>query len=385
VQKQDLRYKVRDHKRGLCIFGTVPPPLKVDAQVLNNCAKEVADSLKELRPDGVIVYDIQDEKSRSGEERPFPFLATHEPRLYAQLLVQHSSCWSRDQELEPIVYRAHQPHEAIRDEEHISAMHHWLDDTWDQYAVRNLVLVGGSSVPPKECCKPVMTIQEISQIITDEVDRDYLLGGITIPERHRDRGNEHKRLLNKTESGIEFFTSQVVYNADNAIWLLRDYHELCKSQNIAPVRIIFTFAPFGSESTVKFLRWLGVELPDGTVKRVLSRPNLKMRVEESLEICWENFTRILAAARRLGLEVPLGVSVESVSKSKMESDGALKLFAMLKIEMEAFYADGNYSCHLQRNYTAKVDCSDSKEGQSPASSAMAAASTRSAGVAGTKC
>jgi hypothetical protein len=81
-----------------------------------------------LQPDGVIVYDIQDEKSRSGEERPFPFLVTHEPRLYAQLLVHHSA---RDRKLEPVVYRAHQPHEAIRDDEHIAAMHHWLEDVSD--------------------------------------------------------------------------------------------------------------------------------------------------------------------------------------------------------------------------------------------------------------
>ncbi|PRP84040.1 hypothetical protein PROFUN_08502 [Planoprotostelium fungivorum] len=343
VLRQDFRHKVRDHSRGVCIFGTVPPPSKVATDKVEEFAKGIVNSLQSVEPDGVIVYDIQDEKSRSGEERPFPFSQTHEPREFARLLVQHSSSDDGSTtQIEPIVFRAHEPSEAIRDKAHINKIYNWLNETWDEYDVRNLVLVGGSSIithpTEEEELKPSMSVQQISQLIVDEHDRDWLLGGITIPERHRDRGNEHQRLLHKVESGIEFFTSQVVYNADNAIWLLRDYDEACKERNIKPVRIIFTFAPFGSDGTVKFLRWLGVEVPDGTMKRVLSRPTLKQRVDESNEICWENFTRILAACQRLKISVPIGVSVECVSKSKMESDGALELFKMLKDEMLAFYS-----------------------------------------------
>lgn len=143
--------------------------------------------------------------------------------------------------------------------------------------------------------------------------------------------------------GIKFYTSQVVYNADNAIALLRDYDELCKLEEKEPTRLVFTFAPFGSESTVHFLRWLGVELPEGTVKRVISRPSLKARVDESVEICWENWKRILDASRRLKLSVPIGFSVESVSKSKMESEAAVELFKMLKEEMESYFTLKNVS------------------------------------------
>jgi 5,10-methylenetetrahydrofolate reductase len=74
---------------------------------------------------------------------------------------------------------------------------------------------------------------------------DILLGGITIPERHRDKGDEPQRLDEKLQEGIIFFTSQVVYNADNAISMLRHYDELTKQKGKEAARIVFTFAPFG--------------------------------------------------------------------------------------------------------------------------------------------
>jgi hypothetical protein len=58
----------------------------------------------------------------------------------------------------------------------------------------------------------------------------------------------------------------VVYNVDVAIWLLRDYDELCKERGVKPARLIFTFAPFGRADTCTFLKWLGVEIPLGTGK-----------------------------------------------------------------------------------------------------------------------
>ena len=44
-----------------------------------------------------------------------------------------------------------------------------------------------------------------------------MLGGVTIPERHRDKGDEHIRLYEKQLSGVSFFNSQIVYSPDNVI------------------------------------------------------------------------------------------------------------------------------------------------------------------------
>jgi len=319
----DFKTKCKNHSKGFALFGTVPPPKKLNMEKVLEIVEHVAASIRSIQPDGVAVYDIQDEASRNGEERPFPFSETHDPRMYAQLLKKLAP------QSDPIIYRALVPNE---DQNHLQR---WLQETWDQFDGRNIVLVGGPSASTLKPHEQILTVPESTTIALSE--RNFFLGGIIIPERHRDRGNEHTRLVEKTQMGISFFTSQVVYNADNAIWLLRDYDDLCKEKGIHPVRIVFTFAPFGSDNTVQFLRWLGVELPHGTIRRVLSRPTLKARVDESLEVCWENWKRILDASKRLQIKVPIGFSVESVSKSRLEQDAAVELFSTLKAEMDSYY------------------------------------------------
>lgn len=316
-----------DENRGLTLFGTVPPPKNLDLQKVESIAKAVAQSINELKPDGVVVYDIQDEPSRNGSERPFPFLATHDPAFYSKLINDFTGS-----ESEPITFRAMISGETNED------FIHWLKKTKEEYGIKNLVLVGGC----RQGNEKLLTVPEAQIIINQHFPSDFFLGGITIPERHRDKLNEHTRLLEKSELGIHFFTSQVIYNADNAIWMLQDYEQLCKSRGKRPARIVFTFAPFGSENTCNFLEWLGVEIPVGTKKRVLSRGNLKACIEESLQICWENFKRILDACQRLKISVPLGFSVESVSKSRMEQQGACKLFVALKEQLDAYYLQKKY-------------------------------------------
>lgn len=323
-----LRDKIKNTQRGLSLFGCVPPPQTVEEEKFMELVESTAQAVKEVTPDGIMIYDIQDEPSRNGKTRPFPFLQTYEPRLFAKL-IQTKMC-STLSAIEPIVYRAMLPNETSEEFET------WIHETSQEYNVRNLVLVGGST----SLCQSggtLLTIQDAASLVGQHKP-EMCLGGITIPERHRDRANEHQRILDKTSQGIEFFTSQVVYNADNAILLLQDYDKQCRdTPGRTPVRIVFTFAPFGSESTAQFLQWLGVEIPEGTMKRVLSRPTLKSRIEESMQICWENWKRILDASKRLNLSIPLGVSVESVSKSKMEHKGALDLFRALRQEMDSYY------------------------------------------------
>jgi len=316
----DFKSKVKNHNKGLSLFGTVPPPKKLPIEQVSQIAESVAESIRLMKPDGVVVYDIQDEPSRNGTTRPFPFFHTHEPRTYAKLLENLSN------NTEAIIYRGLMPGES--ETEFVN----WVKETVQEYNGKNLVLVGGCT----HSGETILSVPHACELIKQNFPQLFL-GGITIPERHRDRVDEHTRIQEKAETGIAFFTSQVVYNADNAIGLLRDYDEMCKTTGKSPVRIVFTFAPFGSDQTVLFLRWLGVELPEGTVRRVLSRASTGARIQESLEICLENWKRILDYSRRMNIQVPIGFSVESVSKSALELKGAVQLFSTLNEEMELYY------------------------------------------------
>lgn len=304
---------------GVCLFGIVPPPYNVKEEKVISNVQDFANAIKDLEGiDGINIYDIREEKGRTEEERPFPFVTTWEPRYYGKIVKKYIHS-------EIILYCA--INEIFK-----SDLEKWLHSTYTDYDSKILVLVGKSSTSESSIGYSVLEAAEYIK----KHELGFLTGGITIPERHRDKDNEHQLLLEKYRHGISFFTSQLVYNSDNAISLLADYDELCREKGIQPAQIIFAFAPFGSEQTVAFLRWLGVELPDGTVKRVLKRfrGNSKHCVIESMEICRENFKRILEYIERYDLQVPVGFAVESVSKSKIELEGAVELFKMLKYELD---------------------------------------------------
>ena len=51
----------------------------------------------------------------------------------------------------------------------------------------------------------------------------HVLGGIAIAERHARTGDEHERILAKTEAGCRFFVTQAVYDVNATKSLLSDY------------------------------------------------------------------------------------------------------------------------------------------------------------------
>ena len=165
-----LALKLQDEKQGVMLFGTVPPPLKIqDMKKVKTIAEFVAKDIKSINPDGIVVYDIQDEPSRSGEDRPFPFFQTHEPRMYAQMLQDMTN-------VSPIVFRALQPGETAE------KFTQWLNDTCSPpYDLSNFVVVGAR--------ESKITVPEAGNIIK-QVQRNTTVGGILIAERHRDRQDE---------------------------------------------------------------------------------------------------------------------------------------------------------------------------------------------------
>ena len=68
---------------GIRLYGIAPPKLASDPERLREIAAQQVARLRMLAPDGLVVYDIQDEPGRGGEARPFPFLPTVDPEVYA--------------------------------------------------------------------------------------------------------------------------------------------------------------------------------------------------------------------------------------------------------------------------------------------------------------
>jgi hypothetical protein len=300
----DLKAKLPDPGQTVLLYGTTPPRLGTAPESIAAAADKLAARLAGLPLDGVVVYDIQDETGRSSQARPFPFVGTVDPRVYASLLTERTG-------RPAIAYKALGmiPEADWRP---------WLAETTKK-GIEFLSVVGR---PTSGVRYPLPLSRAIRIAAGPAIG--LIVGGVVIAERHDAQRSEAARLLAKGLEGCRYFISQTVYHAPPTQRLLADYLRDCRGAGTTPKRVILTFAPCGREKTLAFIRWLGVNVAPGTERAILgaARPLAK-----SIEICRDNLRRILDGAYTN--QVPLGVNVESVSINRDEIDASIDLFHAL--------------------------------------------------------
>jgi hypothetical protein len=75
--------KLSSRVPGICLYGFAPPKQATPSDQLEGIVAQQLARLEALQVDGLIVYDIQDETERVSTPRPFPFLPTLNPEVYA--------------------------------------------------------------------------------------------------------------------------------------------------------------------------------------------------------------------------------------------------------------------------------------------------------------
>jgi len=310
----ELRARYNDVTRGVYFIGTTPPKNDTPIEQVSDIADKLLNRVSDIDFDGLIVYDIQDENSRTNKPRPFPFKSTLDPRLYSAILNQKSS--------RPVItYKSVVQSDA-------QAFDKWADEAWQEYGVRDVVLVGSPS-KNNEITLPLAHAYET--LVKNS--NDFFIGGVTIAERHARKGNEHQRLIEKHQQGCNFFVSQAIYNPQATIDMLTRYALECKKQNIKPQRLILTFSPCGSQKTLEFIEWLGVSVPEATSLRIL---NAEKPLLESIRICLNSLRQILDAV--IPYDLPLGLNIESLTNRKEEIDGSILLYKLLRSTMDNYLA-----------------------------------------------
>jgi len=296
----------------------VTPPLDgADAAAYDDAARNFVSKSRGLAVDGYIVYDIQEEAGRTPEPRPFPFRKLGDPGVYAASLKRASKG------IESVVYKC--VAETKSEEEFGS----WLDDA--SRATRAYNLVGGAS-SSQDYSGP--TIARAAEMVK-AINKGCAFGGVTIAERHVKKGNEHETLCAKMDAGAEWFISQAIYDADATIKLINDYGAECAKRGVAAKKIILTFAPCGREKTMRFIKWLGVSVPEDVERDILESD---APVQKSVSILTAMCQKIIDETK--ASNVPLGVSVESVSIFKNEIQAAHDLFRLTQaIMLDAYGAD----------------------------------------------
>jgi len=134
------------------------------------------------------------------------------------------------------------------------------------------------------------------------------LGGITIPSRP----NEADRIRNKNAAGISFFTSQILFDSNDIVWLIQRL-------NGVEARVFLSFAPVSHPRDLEFLRWLGADIPQNLDRFLLQGE------AGSAESCFE---RSLDLAQRILMDVfdnlppdppPIGLNVEHINQRNFSS------------------------------------------------------------------
>ena len=302
-----LAEKLSSRAPGICLYGFAPPRQATPSDQLEGIVAQQLARLGSLPVDGFIIYDIQDETERVSTPRPFPFLPTLNPEVYAY---EHLGRLAAPK----IVYRC-----VNRDTP--DGFARWLQSV--NATPRISVLVGSSN--RSQVGLPLADAYALAR----QYAPNLLLGGIAIAERHARKLDEHERILAKSERGCRFFVTQAVYDVASTKSLLSDYAIAVREKNGVALPIILTFSPCGSLKTLSFMKWLGIAFPRWLENelRFATDPLAK-----SVELCERIFDEVWDYARDNG--IPLGVNVESVSIRKAEIEASVELLQRLRGRIE---------------------------------------------------
>jgi hypothetical protein len=295
---------------GIRLYGIAPPKRSSDSARLQEIAVQQVARLRTLAPDGLVVYDIQDEPGPSGQARPFPFLPTVDPELYAYDALA-------DLAIPKIVYRCVDAHP--RD-----VFSRWIDTVRAAPERRLGVFVGA---PRGRSGSPGLPLSEACALASDAPN--LVLGGIAIAERHVAKENEHERMLAKQDRGCRFFITQSVYDAASTRSLLSDYALSLQARSRSPAPVVLTFSPCGSVRTLEFMKWLGISFPRWLENELRHAPDT---LERSIDLCERVFADVQDYAREK--QLPIGINVESVSIRKSEIDASVELYRRLSSRLD---------------------------------------------------
>ncbi|MGQ0535993.1 MAG: hypothetical protein ACT4PT_07960 [Methanobacteriota archaeon] len=316
--------RLRGNEGPSILYEVIPPPQSAPREEVVDIAVFVKTLLSEHRIDAINIPEVRDESGKTA--RVGRFMAKSEPRQFGAIL--HDLVGS---DVEVIANRCVAYEPSPEQEE-------WFEVTYAKFGVRGVVLVG-----PESSKDPIVgpSVAEGARLARGVAERvlgapdAVAVGAITIPTRRRPDFDEPERLVAKAAAGVEFFTSQVIFEPDSTKRLLSDYDALCKRQGVEPKPIFLSFAPVTGRKDAEFLAWLGAKVPAPTLQWILDAP--RGATERSARVAEHVLREILVHAHERGLSVPIGLNVEHVMRYNVDASEILldrleSLLAWRKLE-----------------------------------------------------
>ena len=269
------------------IFEVMPYPKTASESYADKITDKIVNAVNEMEKVSIINIPEIVEENHIGQ----PYYRNTDPRVFGKVLREKCS--------KEIMVNTVVVHHKSK-----MAFNRWLDESINKYGIRNFVFVG-AKIPSINYPGPSVTE---ANLIAREKRINF--GNIFIPDRHE----EAERLIAKTKSGCNFFTSQVLFESDTAINVIQQYMEKCKNNNLKPAKFYLSLAPVGTKEDAVFIKWLGAEINEDTGKRLLDAKNIG---EESIDLLSDLIKKIRKFSEGND-DVEIGLNIEYVMLHNLE-------------------------------------------------------------------
>ncbi len=295
------------------LFEIVPPEKGNKDKRLKQHSEYLEKLFDQTKVDALNIPEIQPESKKGDKgKRRQPHKERIQPRDYVKALREHV-------DTDYVINRVCVKH-APKDHEK------WLLETHDEFDIKNIIFVGGESSGQDY---PGPSVSESNRFVKRFLNRgrrkfsdagiepkNLKVGNITIPTRRRKDFDEPERMLHKREAGADFFTTQIVYDKESPISLLKDFSELLEEEEYGPPMIFWSFSPISSKKDVDFLRWLGVYIPEETEEYILDSDD---PVATSLDWCFQIWEEMVEVNKNLSNPIPMGINISIMGLRNFEN------------------------------------------------------------------
>ena len=193
----------------------------------------------------------------------------------------------------------------------------WLLETYHNYEISNVILVGGESSKIHYPGPSVTEGNMLSKEYLNQGKREYgsgqdikstnlNIGNICIPTRRRNDLDEPDRMINKVKSGADFFTTQIITESEYAGSLLSDFSSILNEYEVEPPILFWSFTPISEQKDIDFLRYLGVYIPDDVENKIMSSPD---PAQESIEWAISIWEKLQEINEGLHCPIPMGINI----------------------------------------------------------------------------
>lgn len=270
------------------IFEVIPHAKTVSDAHCQKFVDKIADTLHEMKNISMLNIPEITEENHIG----IPYYRNADNRKFGSLL--------REIYKKEIMVNTVVVHYASKDR-----FEQWLNESMSSYQIKNFIFVGAKINSIKYPGPGIVEANSIAHA------KKINFGNIFIPERD----NEADRLISKTASGCNFFTSQILFEPENLANVISDYSEKCDKAGLKPAKFFLSFSPVSSLEDISFVKWLGAEINKQTEHRLSSAQNIG---SESLNVATELMNKILKSFDEMSISVPFGINIEYITLHNLE-------------------------------------------------------------------